>query len=119
MYMQKKPGQEFYYLSGQGSEDILFLKIFDSKTKGIKAPCEFFIKCQIEFPSTDPGIVCPHSSFKIPYNQEGGKPRQSIEVRCLVFSSKEGNIPLGYHEQVKKESGKFTEANTETDLNSH
>jgi hypothetical protein len=43
-------------------------------------------------------------------------PRQSIEVRCLVFSSKEGNVPLGYYQQVKK----YGELNrTETDLNRH
>ncbi|KAG4415578.1 hypothetical protein IFR04_011298 [Cadophora malorum] len=40
MYLQKRPGQEFYYLSRQGKDDVLFLKIFDSKKKGIGAPCE-------------------------------------------------------------------------------
>jgi hypothetical protein len=40
MYLQKKSGQEFYYLSRHGQEDVLFLKIFDSEKKGIKAPCE-------------------------------------------------------------------------------
>ena len=38
MYLRRKPGQKFYYLSQQASHDVLFLKIFDSKKKGIRAP---------------------------------------------------------------------------------
>lgn len=118
MYLQKKPGQKFYYLSRQGEEDVLFLKIFDSKTKGIKAPCESLkVVHTVSASELTQSTVCPHASFKIPYSEPDGVPRQSIEVRCLVFSSKEGNIPLGYHQQVKK---KFAEStNEKTDLNGH
>jgi len=83
MYLMKKPGQKFYYLSRHSCDDILFLKIFDSK-RGVHAP------------------HCPHASFKLPYTEPEGMPRRSIEVRCLVFDSKEVDIPLGYHNQVRK-----------------
>lgn len=38
MYMQRRPGEKFYYFSRQGKNNVMFLKIFDSKKKGIKAP---------------------------------------------------------------------------------
>jgi len=83
LYLQKNSKQKFYFLSAQGKNDVLFLKIFDSKTKGIMARC------------------CPHASFRLPYEEPDGSPRTSIEVRCLVFSSEEEKIPLGYHQQVQ------------------
>ena len=63
-------GHRWYYLSQQMKEEILVFKIFDSKTDGTARRV-------------------PHSSFVDPeFENEGGEgvgPRESIEVRALVF----------------------------------
>jgi len=55
-------GQRWYYWSGMGDEERLFLQCYDSET----------------------GARCPHSAFEDPRGV-GRKPRESIEVRALVF----------------------------------
>jgi hypothetical protein len=59
-------GQKFYYWSGMGNNERLFLKCFDSKTEGV-------------------GKQVPHTAFVDPRSPGGGKPRESIEVRALVY----------------------------------
>jgi hypothetical protein len=60
-------GQKWYYWSGMGNEERLFLKCFDSDpTVGGK------------------GRV-PHTAFVDPRSDKEGKGRESIEVRALVF----------------------------------
>lgn len=59
---------------------------------------------------------CPHESFKLPYDDPEGVPRQSIEVRCLVFSHGM-KIPRGYHEQVGKMNADDLDGNR--DLSGH
>ena len=57
---------KWWYWSGMRNDERLFLQCYDSKTES----------------------RVPHSAFKLPgEGQEGwtGKPRESIEVRALVF----------------------------------
>ncbi|MCJ1443992.1 MAG: hypothetical protein MMC23_004492 [Stictis urceolatum] len=57
------PDQKWYYLSGMTNDERLFLQCFDSQT---------------------PTRV-PHTAFKDPRNTAESKPRESIEVRALIF----------------------------------
>ncbi|KAI4833538.1 hypothetical protein E4T44_09359 [Aureobasidium sp. EXF-8845] len=57
-------GQKWWYWSGMGNEERLFLQCYDSH--GGKART-------------------PHTAFKDPRTQEGWPGRESIEVRALVF----------------------------------
>jgi len=57
-------GHKWWYYSGITPDEVLLIKCFDSKTDG-KAR------------------AVPHGSFELP--GQGGPPRESIEVRCLVF----------------------------------
>ena len=58
------PKTRWYYWSGMGNDERLFLQCFDSQ---------------------DHHSRVPHSAFVDPRTPEGGKPRESIEVRALVF----------------------------------
>jgi len=58
------PEQRWYYASEMSPEEALLIKIFDSKKDG-RARCT------------------AHTSF--PLKDESGPPRQSVEIRCLVF----------------------------------
>lgn len=60
-------GQRWWYWSGMGNDDRLLLKCFDS--------------------DVDVGRWgrVPHTAFVDPRSGEGAKPRESIEVRALVF----------------------------------
>ena len=62
-----KPGEghEWYYLYGQQTDEVMLIKCFDSLTDGRARRV-------------------PHSAFVNP-KTEGEAPRESIEVRALVF----------------------------------
>lgn len=66
------PEHKWYYLSGMKDNERLFLECFDSEAlkKGTKVQ----------------GGRVPHSAFIDPRSPEGARPRESIEVRALVFS---------------------------------
>ncbi|KAK3350474.1 hypothetical protein B0H65DRAFT_545598 [Neurospora tetraspora] len=76
LYPLYDQGMKWYYLNRQTKDEVLFFKTYDS-AEGVKARC------------------CPHTSFKQSSGeqpvQEAGDcsnatPRESIEVRALVFS---------------------------------
>jgi hypothetical protein len=64
---------EFYYVKDMTPEEVLFIKCFDSWSQGQ--------------PRGKDGIAAltPHTAFVDPATPEDAQPRQSIEVRCLVF----------------------------------
>ncbi|ETS74024.1 hypothetical protein PFICI_13890 [Pestalotiopsis fici W106-1] len=64
------PGQNWYYLSGMTDSECVLLECFDSES--LKAD------------STIGGRV-PHTAFPDPRTRPGAVPRESIEVRTLVF----------------------------------
>ncbi|MCJ1295683.1 hypothetical protein MMC34_007247 [Xylographa carneopallida] len=57
-------GQKWWYWSGMGDEERLLLQCFDSQNVGGRVP---------------------HTAFVDPRSREDSKPRESIEVRALVF----------------------------------
>jgi hypothetical protein len=63
--------QEWYYLSGMTGEERILLECFDSEAlkegSGVK------------------GGRVPHTAFEDPRTRVGAEPRESIEVRALVF----------------------------------
>lgn len=79
-------GYRWYYLNRQTRDEVLIFKTHDSDTS-VKAMCEYYpVKLWKENNSV-PG--CPHTSFRksgIPSNYV---PRESIEVRALVFSEEQ------------------------------
>ena len=56
-------GMRWWYWSGMGNDERLLLQCFDSEG----------------------GARVPHTAFEDPRSGEGAKPRESIEVRALVF----------------------------------
>jgi len=69
LYGLYDPNRKWYYLSKHSPDEVLFMKMFDSK-EDVKAKC------------------CPHAAFTLPSFPAEAKPRESIEVRALVFSRK-------------------------------
>ncbi|KIY02876.1 uncharacterized protein Z520_01341 [Fonsecaea multimorphosa CBS 102226] len=67
MYLQHNERQKFFYMSRQTRDEILIFKNFDS-AEGVAATC------------------APHASFLDPAVPPAFIPRQSIEVRALVFT---------------------------------
>ncbi|KAK7701278.1 hypothetical protein SLS64_010321 [Diaporthe eres] len=59
--------QRWYYLHGQQTSEVTFIKIWDRKD------------------DHDVAKLCPHCAFPDPQAPADAKPRESIEVRCLVF----------------------------------
>jgi len=64
---------EFYYVKDMSPDEVLLLKCYDSRGEGR--------------PGGKDGVALrtPHSAFVDPNTPADAKPRQSIEVRCLVF----------------------------------
>ena len=64
---------QFYYCKDMEPDEVMFIKCFDSRSEGQ--------------PGGKKGIAAltPHTAFIDPNTPEGAKPRQSIEVRCLIF----------------------------------
>ena len=60
------PAHKWYYKSSMVPEEVMFVKCFDSKTDGRAR-------------------YAAHSAFVDPKTAGEKKPRESIEVRCLVF----------------------------------
>ncbi|KAL6852589.1 hypothetical protein ACO1O0_007136 [Amphichorda felina] len=67
LYMVYKPEHRWYYINEHTKDEVLVFKIYDSGD--VPAKC------------------CPHSSFRTDVVDENMKPRESIEVRFLVFSA--------------------------------
>lgn len=66
MQLHYASNQKWYYLSDQGPEEAwVFVQSDSDKTK------------------TKAGV--PHSSFPLPASTTPPEPRESIEVRCLVY----------------------------------
>ncbi|KAH8596649.1 methyltransferase CmcJ [Bisporella sp. PMI_857] len=70
MYLMHNPQQRFYYMSNQSKDDVLIFKNFDSSPEVAAA-------------------YAPHASFLHPNCPKDATPRQSIEVRALVFTYSE------------------------------
>ncbi|KAH6621175.1 hypothetical protein B0J18DRAFT_491498 [Chaetomium sp. MPI-SDFR-AT-0129] len=67
-------GQKWYYLSGMTGAERILLECFDSdslKEDNVKVK----------------GGRVPHTAFEDPRTREGAEPRESIEVRALVFGA--------------------------------
>ncbi|EJU00443.1 hypothetical protein DACRYDRAFT_54441, partial [Dacryopinax primogenitus] len=67
--VQHNPVHEWYYLSNMSSDEALLIKCYDNKY---------------------PHSVTPHTGFVVA-DTESALPRQSIEVRCLVFFDDDTN----------------------------
>ncbi|KAL9609701.1 MAG: hypothetical protein Q9167_005551 [Letrouitia subvulpina] len=78
MYLMPDPQQQFYYMSKQSKNDVLIFKNFDSK-RDVDAPSN---KHRLLIDE----IVAPHASFLHPDATADATPRESIEVRALVFT---------------------------------
>lgn len=66
------PEQKWWYWSGQKNDEVVLLKCWDSDTNiGGGAPGK--------------RGRTPHTAFQHPGTPEGAKPRESIEIRCLVI----------------------------------
>ncbi|GAW20398.1 hypothetical protein ANO14919_099040 [Xylariales sp. No.14919] len=57
--------QKWFYLPNQSTNEVTIIKIWDSKEDAAK--------------------LCPHGAFPHPDADTEAKPRESLEVRCLVF----------------------------------
>jgi hypothetical protein len=67
-----RDGHRFYYVKDMSPDQVMFIKCFDSESEdvgGRKGVAGF----------------TPHTAFSDPNTPADAKPRQSIEVRCLVF----------------------------------
>ncbi|KAF2729064.1 methyltransferase [Polyplosphaeria fusca] len=64
--------QKWWYLDGQGCGEVTVIKIWDSLGEG-------------EGEGEGVSQFCAHAAFQHPNAPEGGVPRESIEVRCLVI----------------------------------
>ncbi|KAH8722309.1 methyltransferase CmcJ [Ilyonectria robusta] len=67
IFLQHNTRQQWHWLSNQSPNEAILMKMFDSETH--------------------PAIDCPHSSFEY-QSSPNCLPRQSIEVRALVFTLK-------------------------------
>lgn len=67
LYPLHNEAYRWYYLNRQTKDEVLLLKMFDNKEEVMAR-------------------YCPHTSFMQSDVKEGAKPRESIEVRVLVFS---------------------------------
>jgi len=67
-YAKYTEGQQWYFVSGMESDEVLLIKCYDSSTKEGRAK------------------RCPHSAFDWTENDsDKDSVRESIEIRCLVF----------------------------------
>ncbi|KAJ3539544.1 hypothetical protein NM208_g5439 [Fusarium decemcellulare] len=64
------PGQDWYYWSGMTNDECIFLECFDSES--LRAGSGVY------------GRV-PHSAFDDPRTDASNEPRESVEIRALVF----------------------------------
>lgn len=72
-FLKYNPRQVWYWLSSQTPEEIAVFVQYDSEAS-----------------ETDTGVrACPHTAFVNPYAPENADPRESIEVRVIVFNALE------------------------------
>lgn len=86
MYRNK---YRWYYISHQQPDEVLMFKTYDSDTDiparrkiPNRLPHVGILAHVLIFYATD----CPHASFRHGHVLEGSLPRESIEVRALIFS---------------------------------
>jgi hypothetical protein len=83
-------GHRFYYVKDMGTEEVVFLKCFDSRGQFMND--EGYVSGEEEVKVVGKGegrdgvaMGTPHTAFIDPQTPKGVKGRESIEVRCLVF----------------------------------
>jgi len=67
------PTHQFYYVKDMTPDEVLFIKCYDSRGHGIEGGDSSIAR------------MTPHTAFADPQTPEDALPRQSIEVRTLVF----------------------------------
>ena len=93
LYPLHNGSHRWYYLNRQTKDEVLLLKMFDNK-EGVMATCMFaissywfgIVELGLSLVLTSSFTDCPHTSFMQSGVKEGAKPRESIEVRVMVFS---------------------------------
>lgn len=83
MFGLYRPGYKWYYLRDQTKDEVSLFKNFDSDD-GVPSQSRLVMSSTL-FRALMTRIVCPHVSFKSP-QQSIPRPRESIEVRALVFT---------------------------------
>lgn len=92
-HMVHKPEHKWYYLSEQTRDEALLFKIHDSSEE-VEAAREFTpIRLSLGIHLGDDTdtvrIGCSHTAFRASDVRGTAEPRESIEVRCLVFFESE------------------------------
>lgn len=85
MYAKYRDGFRWYYLENQKPEEVCFFKNFDSCTD-VRAQSEGLFLPDMSGRLIMLSIVCPHVSFDQDNAPQNASPRESIEVRALVFT---------------------------------
>lgn len=87
LYMVHNPEHRWYYLNEQTKDEVLVFKIHDSGDVPAKCELSSSTPTPQEELTNVVGVGCPHTSFRTDVVDENMKPRESIEVRFLVFSA--------------------------------
>lgn len=82
--------QQWYYLDKQKTSEVTFIKIWDSKEDVARSKftftlVELYVGIQTGSNYDLITSVCAHCAFPHPDALTDTPPRESIEVRCLVF----------------------------------
>jgi hypothetical protein len=83
MYLQYNPKQRFSYLSEQRRDEVLIFKNFDSKS--VQSRCRYR-GTTIKDRKINILLGAPHAAFQHPSPPSDVQPRESIEIRALVFT---------------------------------
>lgn len=81
---------KWYYLSNHATDEVLIFKQMDSledsvQGKHVENRAPGAITITVHSVNAIASIGVPHASFKNPLTPAGEAPRQSIEVRAMVF----------------------------------
>ena len=85
---------KWYYLGKQRPDEVLLMKMFDSALE-TNAKCKTSRSDSKSWPLTF-GKGCPHAAFSMTPTGGDIRPRESIEVRYLVFRRTEAALSNDY-----------------------
>lgn len=84
--VKHNPDHRFYWLSKQEPDELCIFVVFDSIHEMPGSNIPRGPPCRDIYTSANDQKVCAHTAFENPFASPDAAPRESIEVRTIIFN---------------------------------
>ena len=86
MYLKRQERHQWYWMNAQTRNDVLVMTIWDSKTPDKKSSKLTHSPLHLNLHLTSALASVPHCAMVLPEHVPNAKPRESIELRFVIWN---------------------------------